>query len=312
MTEKNSSAKILLHIGLPKTGTASLQRNLFDVHPEIVHFGQSNVFKEETAHDILKSLVISDAPERKSASKAIKEAAAGNKAIVISDEALSFGQYMLRGPRWNIVTNHTEVAGRSHDLLGGVDVLIVVRNQVDWVKSWHSQGLKTGRYIETNFQKWLEKDIGDDAEHFFDLLNLDQLYQAYADIFGEDHVHVYLYEDYRNSYSDLIREVAGLINLGKEEAVKIFEAGESRNVTPGFFMGTPRWIKKFASSSFGTQLKNALPKKVIKKIRAAFVSKIDYEEMTDDDKLYIFNKFKESNRTFVSKIGVDGSVHGYY
>jgi hypothetical protein len=59
-------------------------------------------------------------------------------------EALTLGEFMLRATRWAVRSDHIATARRARAVLGDAQVLIVLRNQADWLESWHLQGLKSG------------------------------------------------------------------------------------------------------------------------------------------------------------------------
>ena len=73
--------------------------------------------------------------------------------------------------------------------------------------------MKTAKYTETDFERWIKNDIGSAADHFFNLLNYEELYNSYVNVFGEDRVHVRLYEHYKNNLEDLAIEFINILGV---------------------------------------------------------------------------------------------------
>jgi hypothetical protein len=227
---RDLGSRILLHIGLPKTGTTSLQELVFSAHPEICDFGQTTVWDDPDAKTVLKALLLGDETDSAAARSILADAARRRPAIVISDEALTLGEFMLRATRWPVRSDHVATARRARALLGDAQVLIVLRNQADWIESWRLQGLKSGKYVETDYRGWLEQDLGASAERLLTLLDYDALYHAYCQAFGPGQVHVRFYERYSDRFDDLAAECAELIGVDAERARLLLLEGQPRNV----------------------------------------------------------------------------------
>jgi hypothetical protein len=52
--------RIFVHIGLPKTGTTSLQDLFFAEHPQLAYLGQTNLWTHEDAKKVIKSILVED------------------------------------------------------------------------------------------------------------------------------------------------------------------------------------------------------------------------------------------------------------
>src|SRR5262245_15188582 len=153
------SARILLHVGLAKTGTTSLQELFFAAHPQIRYYGQSNFRCDSNARIVLRALEVGNVTDMAAAKMILSHAAQERPAIAISHEVLTLREFVIPPTHWPVCPGHVATARRARAVLGEAHVLIVLRNQADWLESWHRQGLKTGRYIETDFQAWLDRDL---------------------------------------------------------------------------------------------------------------------------------------------------------
>ena len=127
--------RVAVHIGLPKTGTASLQRLVFARHPEIAYFGQSNIRTSDDTIRIMKALLVdndhSHNEQVDDVTAVIDDALRQHRGVVISSELLSCGEFMRRASIWDITTDHLAIARRIRKFLGVVDIIVVLRNQAD-------------------------------------------------------------------------------------------------------------------------------------------------------------------------------------
>jgi hypothetical protein len=129
--------KVGVQIGLPKTETTTLQKLFFARHPEVRYFGQTNFREDPDAETVLRALTLEqDANEAAGEARdIIANSLQARHSLVISDEAISLGEFMLRAKHWPIRSGHRATAERAHRILGDAHVLIVIRNQVDWLQS---------------------------------------------------------------------------------------------------------------------------------------------------------------------------------
>ena len=292
---RQRSSRILLHIGLPKTGTTSLQELVFGAHPEIRYFGQTNVWDDPDAKTVLRALVLGDELDLAAARTILADADRDCRAIVISDEALTLGEFMLRATRWPVRSDHLATARRAHALLGDAQVLIVLRSQADWIESWRLQGLKSGKYVETDYRAWLERDLGASAERLLALLDYDALYEAYCNAFGPRQVHVRLYEQYCHRFEDLAAECAGLIGVDADRARQLMLEGEPRNVGGSRYSGLAPAAKHLATRGPVRRLLDALPAGLRRRLRNWFVRERSFSRLSAADRSAIRDRFAAGN-----------------
>jgi hypothetical protein len=306
------TGQICLHIGLPKTGTTSLQELVFARHSGCRYFGQTNLWGNPAAKTVLRALLLDDEPLTP-AREAVESGLDDKGALVISDEALSLGQFMLRATRWPIMSDHKLTARRACNLLGKdrVNVLIVLRNQVDWLKSWHRQGLKTGKYVETNFQRWITRDLGPSAELLFKRINFNGLYDSWAEVFGPARVHVRLYEAYRESFPELAANAAALLSIDENQARTLVQ-DPARNVTDKKFTGVMPGVQRMVRSVPMRKVLSYIPQRLRLKARRVFEYQRIYEGMNQGDRQWIFDRFAPSNQALFEKLGINGQGMGYF
>lgn len=307
------TAKLGLHIGLPKTGTSSLQQLCFAHHPEMCYFGQSNLKSSNEARTILRALLVceADRPPERLVCSTLHDALTSRPAVMISDEALSFGAMMMRARIWNLMPDQAAVAERAHKLLSEAHVFIVIRNQADLLESWHRQGLKNGNRFERSFDRWLKHEIGPRAERMFSLLNYDNLCAIYQDLFGPDRVHVRVYEKYRSGFDVLAGEFANVMGVDEPEARRLMQ-GSAKNVTGAFYRSQPSFLHRIRRTR-GVQ---GLLEKVPRPVRDGFVEatrvRMRYPSMSDSQKSAVRRRFADSNRSLMDRLSEDADGLGYF
>lgn len=305
-------APIGLHIGLPKTGTTSLQELVFARHPQLRYFGQTNIWSDPGAKTLLRALLVEGAPEAEQVPEILAAARSQRDAVVISDEALSLGEFMLRATRWPINSDPFETARRAKRLLGDAEVLLVLRNQADWLVSWHRQGLKTGKYVETDLQRWLDVDLGDAAAaRLFELLRYDRLYQAYAEAFGPDRVTVRLYEHHQGDLAAVARDFLGQIGVDPGNVERLLADG-ARNVTGQGFSGLPPWVQRTVRARPVRAVVSGLPTSLRRSLRGVAEVKRAYKPATPVELGAIRSRFGQGNQAIFDELGIDPEGLGYW
>ncbi len=300
----------LLHIGLPKTGTTSLQKLVFERHAGLRYFGQTNLWEDDAAKAVLRALMLPDEPA--DAARAAISGDTENSAtpLVISDEALSLGEFMLRATRWPLVSDPEAIARRARHLLGDATVLIVLRNQADWLESWHRQGLKTGKYTETDFGQWIDLDLADRAERLMDLLDYERLCKAWIEVFGREQVHIRFFEHDRDRFADLAADALSPLGIAPE-TVRPLLADEAWNVTGSGFRGLPPGLQRFVRTPVGRAVTKLVPRAGIRSLRSALQKDRAFEPVDPAWRAEIRSRFAPGNARLFDALGIDNPPPGY-
>jgi len=202
-------SKLLLHIGVGKTGTTAIQeyfstqgtRGKLNYLPAgVQHLGHHGIAAALMGNDRYDWLL----PYRiEQLRQEIAELKASDQHYFASSEAICNGSFIDLG-------GVSQLAG----LFDGwdVDILIYVRNQVSLYESSFLQRCKTGGYHGS-------------AEDFLDYFNQEkagnfvQKILPFVETFGQSQVHVVAYEDYRKNILQPIEDITGSSlprdNLGK-------------------------------------------------------------------------------------------------
>lgn len=292
--------KIYVHIGLPKTGSTTLQTGLFQRHSQIRYLGQTNLWESPDAKAVLKTLITGERhADLDSILESIKDE---NRAVVISDEALSFGEFMLRAEKWSIDSNHEEMAKRIHQLLGNIEIMVVLRRQDSWLESWHKQGLKTGKYIDHDFGNWLTNELTEyERTKLFSLLDYDGLVSAYFNQFGKERVHVFFFEDYQGRFEVLARELAHGLEIDADQAEQLL-TGYISNISGETYSGATPILKKIAKSGVGRMLRQYMPS-LVRKLQTMTRREHRFEVAPEHVKQSVLSTFRSGNQHLMERLG---------
>src|SRR6185437_10859280 len=89
--ESNDRRMNIVHIGLPKTGTTTLQHALFPAQQRFAYIGKVNNVYPKDVHELIERIGFQDSLEYDSARTAalLAEIQDGSKPLIVSDEILS-------------------------------------------------------------------------------------------------------------------------------------------------------------------------------------------------------------------------------
>ncbi len=214
---------LFVHIGFPKSGTTTLQENLFANHPDINCLGRPNhgtgdyrAFRAALAGDGFSAETVSQTKSF------IHSRAVANKVNVVSDETLCLEPYP------------SVMLERLLRACPDTHIVLTIRNQYDAIRSIyvnHGQMLKNapapyrGRHV--TFANFLAHAIGTfEKDHRGDLAALDyaSLYTQCAALFGTNRVHVLLFEElaaHPNRFSQRLSKVLGIPADGIAERLRM-------------------------------------------------------------------------------------------
>lgn len=187
--------RFLIHPGYPKCGSTSLQANVFAQHPGLKylsnHSAPGDAFRDapetEEFHRLLRTRPKDSLPGIEVLwQEHIRPAADPARLNVISDETFL-----------NNEASAEEIAGALRHLLGPARVLIVVREQVDILRSMYDMypWLKDDpdrRFL--HFPQWLEQTLESAASNTASALRFVQMVGMYRDLFGSEAVTVIAFD----------------------------------------------------------------------------------------------------------------------
>lgn len=225
-----------VHIGLPKTGTKTLQWRLFAEHPEIYYLGR---FDGPTYRAAYRRF---DCCRDAAVQTVMNEMAYSARTDPDLPRCRSLMEQVLRPAReadlvpvWSWESYATDILAKRRirarnlkDLFGEARIAIILRNPVDLLESAYFQLLKRenvgghGRRgrppFYTTIAAWLEDDPqGEIMPH----LDYAETIRTYVDLFGRENVTVLLFEDLQNDPAGFIANICRVMGIDPEVGARL-------------------------------------------------------------------------------------------
>jgi len=206
-------ARYVLHVGLPKTGTTSLQSSIWRRSP---NYAGWQPWREPDLGPRFRDLVRSPEPDL-GATRALLERTRVDAAapVVVSYESCTWQTFAPAGSAMHRVDGW-ERARRMRALLGAeTTVLIAVREQRRWLLSAYRFLLELG--LPDRLSRFLERHDGLLATHEPGGCDFAALVDAYAQLFGADRVHLLPLEALLDDSAQAWSIVAGAMGMAPDE-----------------------------------------------------------------------------------------------
>lgn len=240
MSNPSSSERIpVIHIGLPKTATKTLQWRLFACHSEIFYLGrfeghffegkyrQFDKCRDQSVQKIMKQIVYDDIENpdfsqcREVLAGIIEPAIKKNLLPVWSFEGYSSGSFEQRETR---ARNLKEVFDEAR-------IVMTLRNPVSLLESTYFHQLRRdnvgangsrgrGPY-SPSIVDWLKKEI---TRGLRPLLEYAETLQTYVDLFGLENVSVFLFEELANDSQAFAKNICGVLDIDAGEGACLMAA----------------------------------------------------------------------------------------
>jgi hypothetical protein len=233
--------RVVLHIGVPKTGTTALQRRVFPHLPGIVYLGKP-FFHEEAAgrrgvdRNRLESDIIRvvrdqdsigyDGRDLKRRVDARLAELGATTVTLLSEEGLTSAGGVDRGL----------IASRLHDLFGDADIVITIRNQLTCLPSLFLHHMRKGTLPVQSFDDWVQAGLGSErssgAADDWMIRQHDYfaLYDLYRRMFPKSRISVLLYEQMLSKDAPFVAQLAGILGTDKDDIERLLNGAGRENV----------------------------------------------------------------------------------
>jgi hypothetical protein len=214
----------VLHVGFHKSGSTTLQRALFERHPEIANLGEPreepNAFeamrgvwdschfkpKKRTPLDVEKS--------RRHWKQAMAEVPSGKVPLFSKESLTQCEYYEAAGDR--------RIAERLHSVVGPARIIIVVRHQIRLIESLYLFHAKGARYEPA--EQWLRARSNGPMQ----IYSYHAMAQPFVEVFGRENVAIFMFEDLKTDAAELARRMCEFIGVDPERGAALMR-GERRN-----------------------------------------------------------------------------------
>ena len=253
-----------IHLGLPKTASTSLRFNLFAKHSQVHYLGKhiGGTLSEEVQPAIFHGGSLRQALLKRQRPARI-ELYTNGKTPVLSLENLS------GGPLWRKRLQ----ARRFQQALGPCQILLVIREPVSFLKSFYVQMLRNfqeqlpgHRPIWMNsigeaphvfgFDEWLKKTWGGLASPK-NYISYADTARAYAAVFGEENVHLFLFEELVHQPEAFIARLSRLLQIDPEESATLLQKRRSNERLTTDYIDRIRAVER--SGKLADEFRNATP-----------------------------------------------------
>jgi hypothetical protein len=212
----------------------------------------------------------------------------------------------------------TVCARRLHSLLPGAEILLVVRNQYTAIPSFyanHGAFLKPAppsyfnRHV--SFDDWMQFQFMFSKYGGLASFLYHKLLSVYSALFGEDRVHVLLFEEFVRDRSRFVRKLAGILRIDPDEAAGLLHDSHERKRYTGRMLAYNR-IR--TSLLWGIPLSRYLPfGQAAAGLLDRFLSAgpAASVEISDEIRRRILAFYGEDNALLAAKYGLPLAEHGY-
>lgn len=305
---------LYIHIGMAKAASSTLQECLFSCLPDFhyISSGHQGIKTDQEARAIIHTIVGCERCEYlerydQLCQLVYRNVYGGNKdQVLISDESFATGYSRFPGQ-----VEKVEIAHRLGTLFPSSKILLVIRNQVDILKSLYVQQLKSSECI-SNWQEWLNKQKR--YSHLTSQLNwlkYDVIYDTYSEIFGAENIYLILFEDILQKDLYFYKGIEAF--LGNSIDAKTIKKMLSHKYKNKRMTKLSYLLNKNSNNQLFSKVTKLIPNKVkkyIKRIASSCGQSIE-PKIAEQDINFIRDFYSKSNYRMSALVGFNLHQKGY-
>jgi hypothetical protein len=209
-----------IHIGLPKTGTTTLQTLIFPQHSQILYLGKTGeadpIFRN-LSRRTGRQFDFARAKAAFSAKIAHARTDECKRVIVLSDEVLTYSRFLA-----------PEIGGeRLKKLFPDAHIIFVIRDPIEWLQSmYYFNQTRRRPHALDGFTNWLRTNLGrPSVGSEIGTLEIGRISDIYSTLFGGNNLLVEKYEDFRENPEGFIATICQLMGVDAAESVRKYRVG---------------------------------------------------------------------------------------
>lgn len=227
--------RVFINPGWGRTATTTLHEELYGKHSEILHIGRPwNNLTSAFVTELKRNCINYD--QQLVASMIKKMDKGDDKAYVLCDENILDGISLQ--PNSSIICTY---ANRMKELFVNPHIVLVLRNQITWLESFYSNGGRVlkdlpdpfnGRHVEIDsWLEWQWKECNSERS-FINHINYNKYVNMFIEVFGENNVHIFLFEDFVHQKKYFVEKLSSLMDINKKEALDLVTGKHSNKQQP--------------------------------------------------------------------------------
>jgi hypothetical protein len=247
---------IFIHPGCAKSGTTTLQENLFGKHNEILSIGRpftdlNRQIRKEIGK--IEGINYDGVTVASLIDEALKNGDSSTyKCIVWSDETLISNAFMRK-----------TIANRLRGFFPDSHVIFTIRNQIKALESFYANHGRVlidvpephnGRFV--SLDNWLSYAYENKETTYLGLIDYFTTINMYQEVFGEDRVHVFLFEEFVNNKKYFTEKLSRLLSIDAEQSFSLL-TGKHNN--PRITDRTVTFVKIYEKILPVMSIKNMIP-----------------------------------------------------
>lgn len=307
--------KLILHIGYPRTGTTTLQNYFFSKLKNKINYLGTSQRKTSDYHNLvqrtLKPWITSKGKEGREELNLLLTDRLISGMNVLSEESLINSR---SNP--GSLFNPFKIKKLLGPICDSIDIVIVLRNQVDLIYSLYVHGISDKYGSPKNADKFIKKCLSnEDHRFFFSFLNVVNKYKS---AFGKKNVHVFFFEDLLFDKDYYFSRWEKILNIPKEILVETLgdaHLHKRKRLPDGSYIteinNEPSIIKRFIKSfPFAHYIFSKLSRfTIVQKMSISTNRSVDEKLLvpafTDEQKLRIKKDFFQDNFELLTIINSD-------
>ena len=305
-------SNVVFHIGFPKTATTTLQSVLMET-PSCHYIGKGlrETMQPSPSLDMARAVLFADTQRFEEMLPKLQDhiKAPNAACVMVSDEAFSFAEHMKIGQHWGrqVITDHHVIAGRLAQICPDARVMISVRDQMAFLKSFFRQAIKKDGF-QGSFNDYISIEI--EALPYRSMLHLlryDEVYDTYVENFGAENLMVSVYESYQDDFGSYLDATAGFCGLDASELRDLWGGRHANKAKTHRASSTQKRLRQIIPAS----LRQLAPGSMKRAINEALAKPPEPAEFTQVQEDTLTMYFSNSNAGFAQKSGLDIAGFGY-